>query len=102
MKGLRAVIRREYLQRVRSRWFLFSTFLFPVLIIAMSVVPGLSAQRSEMARRNIAVVDETGAFYERLEPRLNGIGFQVREASPGTEADLAREVRERGEYAGSW
>jgi ABC-2 type transport system permease protein len=99
MSALKVVIRREYLQRIRSRWFLVATFFFPVFLIAMSVIPGIFAQRSEVARRNIAVVDETGAFYEKLEPRLSALGFRVREVSPGSEDELRTEVLE-GELGG--
>jgi ABC-2 type transport system permease protein len=92
MNGLFPVIRREYLQRVKSRWFLVATFAFPILIIGMGVLPGIFAERSEAARRNIAVVDEVGVLYERLEPRLADLGFQVRQAPTGTEEQLRAEI----------
>lgn len=43
MKGLFPVIRREYLQRVRSGWFLFGTVLAPVFVIGVTVIPAFLA-----------------------------------------------------------
>jgi ABC-2 type transport system permease protein len=78
MRNVWAVIRREYLQRVRSRWFVFSTIAGPLFMIGVIVVPALLANRSEQAERIIAVVDRTDALYERVAPRLEDAGFQVR------------------------
>ena len=34
-----AVTRREYVERVRTRWFLISTFALPVVLIALMLLP---------------------------------------------------------------
>lgn len=78
MSNVWAVIRREYLQRVRSKWFLISTIGGPLFMIGIMVIPALTAGRAERAERNIAVVDRTGALYERLAPRLEEGGYRVR------------------------
>ena len=39
MRIVMAVIRREYLQRVRSKWFAFGTIAGPILMIAVFAVP---------------------------------------------------------------
>lgn len=79
MSNVWAVIRREYLQRVRSKWFVISTIGGPLFMIGLMVIPALTAGRAEKAGRNIAVVDRTGALFERLAPRLEEGGYQVRE-----------------------
>ena len=58
MKTLLTIIRREYLQRVRSRWFLVSTFGAPVFFIGIAVVPIILEMGREEARRSIALIDE--------------------------------------------
>ena len=40
-----AVIRREYLQRVRSRWFVIATLAAPLLMMALIIVPAVMASR---------------------------------------------------------
>ena len=41
MKKLFAVIKREYIQRVRTKFFVIATILGPVLMAAFTVVPAL-------------------------------------------------------------
>ncbi len=77
MSNVWAVIRREYLQRVRSKWFIFSTVGGPLFMIGLMVIPALTAGRAERAGRNIALVDRTEVLYERLIPRLEESGLTV-------------------------
>jgi len=64
-----AVIRREFVERVRSKWFWISALLGPVFFGAMIVVPVLFAGAG--GTRRIAVVDATtGAFGERVAAGL--------------------------------
>jgi ABC-2 type transport system permease protein len=88
MSALWAVIRREYLQRVKSKWFLVSTFAVPVFFIGMMVVPIVLESSREEARRNIAIVDRTGVLAERVQPRLEEAGFTIQIAEPGSEESL--------------
>ena len=69
-----AVIRREYLQRVRSKWFIFATIAGPVLMAGLIFVPAYFAARGEIDERVMAVVDRTGVLYEGLAPRLEDFG----------------------------
>ena len=88
MKGLIPVIKREYLQRVRSKWFVLATVLAPAFLIGTMAVPIILETRSEEARRNVALVDETGVLYDRVAPRLEEAGFTVRPEEPGMEDAL--------------
>ncbi len=94
MSGLLVVLRREYLQRVKSRWFLVGTLLAPALFAGMMVVPILYESGKEEARRALAVVDETGVLFERIAPRLEEAGFTVRRAAPGSQESLGDEINE--------
>ena len=77
MTNVWVVIRREYLQRVRSKWFIFSTVLAPVFMAAMMILPGYFATKGERANREIAVVDRTGVMYDSLAPRLEEARYTV-------------------------
>ena len=83
MKGLIPILKREYLQRVRSKWFVFGTVLAPALVIGMMVVPIIFESRSQEARRNIALVDETGVLSTLVAPRLEEAGFTVHPVNSG-------------------
>jgi ABC-2 type transport system permease protein len=61
-----AVVRREFIERVRTKWFIISTVLGPVFLIAVSVLPAVLATQGS-GPRTIAIVDEgSGGLAERV------------------------------------
>ncbi len=92
-----AVIRREYLQRVRSRWFIASTLGAPLFMAALIFLPAYLARRGEQAERSLALVDRTEVLYERLAARLEEAGYRVRREpwSDQVVATLSQEVKDR-------
>ena len=56
------VAKREYLERVRSRWFVMMTLFVPVFITAIFLIPAWVTARSAAgtASRNIVILDATG------------------------------------------
>jgi ABC-2 type transport system permease protein len=96
-----AVIRREYLQRVRSKAFIFTTIGLPIFMAAVFVVPVYFASQSQDEERRLAVVDHTGVLYDRiLAGGLGASGWELRlESGPDIEATLRRGVDE-GEVGG--
>jgi len=75
MGKLFAVIRREYLERVRSKWFVIATLFGPVFFGAIMFVPALISSREEASANgtNITIVDATGTgLGERVSSRLAG------------------------------
>lgn len=79
MSDIWAVIKREYLQRVRSKWFIFATVGGPIFMLGLILVPAYFAAQSEEADRVLAVVDRTGILFEGLAPRLEEAGYDVSE-----------------------
>lgn len=71
MNKMFAVIKREYLQAVRKKMFIFMTLFFPVLMAALFIVPGLMVAKG-LGGKKVAVIDGTGAlessFAHHLEP----------------------------------
>lgn len=57
------VAKREYLERVRSRWFVVMTLFVPVFITAIFLIPAWVTARSAAgtASRNIVILDATGS-----------------------------------------
>lgn len=72
MAKLLVVFRREYLERVRSKWFLLGTLLGPAFFLLVAGAPRLIGGRGEGTRdvARIEIVDATGA----------GLGARVVEA----------------------
>lgn len=78
MDKLIAVIKREYLERVRTKWFIISTVFGPVFFAIIMVVPGLLTVRNMRSAQvtDFRIIDATGT----------GLGERV-----------ARTLRERAE-----
>jgi len=70
MKKISLIIRREYLTRVRKKSFIVMTILGPLLMAAMVIVPIYIATISNETK-TIAVIDETGLFYEKFKESDN-------------------------------
>ena len=67
-----AVVRREYIERVRTKGFVIATVLGPVIMAAMMVVPALVA-RSGGKPLKIAVLDALGALGPAVEDALREV-----------------------------
>jgi ABC-2 type transport system permease protein len=75
MAKLWAVIKREYLERVRSKWFLIATLFGPIFFSAIIIVPAWLASRSKVTSDiyNIVILDATGSgFGHRLAVNIAG------------------------------
>lgn len=68
LDNIQIVARREYLQRVKSKGFWIGTVLFPVFMLAMTVLPSLFLLRSRTTH-NVVVVDETGRVAQHLSDK---------------------------------
>jgi ABC-2 type transport system permease protein len=64
-----AVARREYLQRVRSRAFMVATFLGPLILGGMMLIPALAAGRATRPLK-VAVLDTAGTLRAPVERAL--------------------------------
>ena len=70
MKKLFAVVKREYVQRVRTKFFVVATILGPLLMAAFTVVPALMFGLKSGAPTRIAIIDRTGKIYARVAREL--------------------------------
>jgi ABC-2 type transport system permease protein len=62
-KKIFIVAKREYLERVRTRWFLVMTLIVPVIMAGAILIPTYMASRggASTSIRHIAIIDATGA-----------------------------------------
>jgi ABC-2 type transport system permease protein len=71
------VIRREFIERVRTKWFIIGTVMGPVLMFGLIALPILMAEGGA-ANRTVAVLDATtGEFGSRITEALDRL-VQVR------------------------
>lgn len=71
MNKIFLIIKREYLTRVRKRSFLVMTFLGPILMAAMIILPIYFTHISEKTEQKVLVLDETGWFYQKFKDQDN-------------------------------
>lgn len=96
-----AVVRREFVEKVRNKWFLISTVLGPVFIIAVSVLPSLLATKTGRVNHIVLVNEESGPLASRVRTQLAASGrfsVTIQPADPGRHdavtASLTRQVQD--------
>jgi ABC-2 type transport system permease protein len=75
MAKLWAIIKREYLERVRSKWFLIATLFGPIFFSAIIIVPAWLSSRSKATSDiyNTTILDATAnGFGHRLAINIAG------------------------------
>ena len=89
------ILRREYLERVRNKWFLLATLLVPALLIGLTFLPILLAGQDGGRRLTVAVVDRSGGeLAERLRGVLARDEIEVRAFRADGEIETIGDMRE--------
>ncbi|MBI4418423.1 MAG: ABC transporter permease [Ignavibacteriales bacterium] len=65
-----SVARWEFLEKIKSKAFLISLVLLPVIMVAFGVLPGILVSQTEEKETLVGIIDETGKLYRSLEQRL--------------------------------
>jgi len=105
MRKILSVIKREYIQMVRTKGFIIGTVLGPVFMIALIVVPIIVSSVSVEKQETIGVVDLSNEIFMELDKKLDHKDYRLKdglrryvleklEPSAGTE-ELRHELRER-------
>ena len=92
MSAVWAVIRREYVQRVRSPWFVFATLGVPLLVAATTALPMALASRRQEAAVRMVVIDRGGDVGSGLARALSNGGWEVERADPADEPAVRARV----------
>lgn len=88
IKTIGIIISREYLNKVKKKSFLVTTFVVPILMAALCLVPILMMLNSKEKAKTVAVVDESGI----MMPFMTGtevLSFED-QTSEGTDAAKTR------------
>ncbi|MDX2033636.1 MAG: ABC transporter permease [Blastocatellia bacterium] len=89
MKKLFAIIKREYLTRVRSKGFIIGTIISPLIMMGFAIVPYLLARSSGPDKYRIVVLDQNGD--DVLIARFQELLLE-RKAPRAARYELTREV----------
>ncbi|MFV1987024.1 MAG: ABC transporter permease [Gemmatimonadota bacterium] len=94
-----AVIRREFMQRVKTKWFLISTIGLPVLMVGLMVLAGVfiaSAQDTEEVV-SIGIIDPSGRVGDFLVEELladSALASRVQELDGASEEEVRQALTE--------
>lgn len=94
MSKIALIIKREYTTRVMKPSFIVLTFLTPVLIAGMIMVPLLLAQIKDNSVKKIIVIDQTGLYTDVFTDNDN---YQFEFVNQ--EINQFRETKEKGTYS---
>ena len=89
MDKILLIIKREYLTRVKKRSFVVMTFLGPILMAALFIVPAYIAMRDK-EKENVTIVDETGIFASKFKNTENYTFFVSNEKFADAKAKLSK------------
>jgi ABC-2 type transport system permease protein len=70
MKKTLIVAKWEYLERVKSKMFIISLFIFPIIIIAFAVLPSLLVSRMDDSQKQIGLIDPENILAQQLIQKL--------------------------------
>lgn len=94
MSKISLIIKREYTTRVLKPSFIILTFLTPLLMAGMIMVPLLLAQIKDDTQKKIVVIDQTGLYSDVLVSNDQYL-FELVDQEPGS----YRESHDNSEYA---
>lgn len=75
------IARWEYLQKIRSKGFILSLLITPLMIVAFGVLPGLLVGQGPDEVKVVGVVDRTGTFFNQLKERMEK-GWKLKDGQP--------------------
>lgn len=81
MRKILSVIKREYVQIVRTKGFIIGTILGPVFMLGLLVVPILVQTAAVEEQKTIGVVDLTYEVFSGLDKRLAQSQFKLQDGS---------------------
>ena len=86
-----AIVKREYLQRVRAKMFIVTTILLPLIMSLLGIVPIVIININAGSAMRVAVVDETGKMYEHLN---EAVGSDVSRQEGNANDQRSETIRE--------
>lgn len=95
MRKFFAVLKREYIQRIRARMFIVTTIMFPLAMALFGIVPVVIMNMDVGSPLRLAVVDGTGKIFGRFSSELNNrdIASSKGEINPAAGRDVGQVTR---------
>src|SRR5437016_3360641 len=73
--------RWEYMQRVRSKSFILSLVLTPLIMVGFGVLPSLLFDKEPDSTKTVGLMDPSGKLYEHIKARIES-GEKLKSGQP--------------------
>ena len=70
MKKILAIAKWEFIEKVKTKTFIISLILTPIIIIGFSIVPTLLSTKEDARTKAIGVLDITGFYFDNVRKAL--------------------------------
>jgi ABC-2 type transport system permease protein len=70
MKKILTIAKWEYLEKLKTKAFIISLIITPLIIIGFSILPTLLSNKEELRTKAIGVVDPSGEYFNQLNSEL--------------------------------
>jgi ABC-2 type transport system permease protein len=105
MNKFLAVVRREYVERVRTKMFIVMTILGPIMLAVFTIVPGLLFSIKAGGPTRLAIVDQTDRLSGRVREAImndeddSDENANANDAAAATEKAMNSNIKDRAEAA---
>ncbi|HDP67823.1 MAG TPA: hypothetical protein ENN20_04890, partial [Candidatus Marinimicrobia bacterium] len=65
------IARWEYLTRIRSKWFIISTLIIPLVLVAFMFIPSLLVGEPGMEMKIVGLIDASGIIGADFESSIS-------------------------------
>jgi len=79
MKKYLVIAKWEFLEKVKTKAFLISLFLTPLIIFVFSFLPGKLAQEEDKNIKVIGILDSTQIYFQHLSEKLSSLAFDTKQ-----------------------
>jgi ABC-2 type transport system permease protein len=67
MRNIFVIARWEYITRIRSKWFIISTLIIPIVLVGFMFLPALLMESTGSEMKLIALIDGTHELSDKFE-----------------------------------
>jgi ABC-2 type transport system permease protein len=95
LREMWVIAKREFIERVKSKWFIVMTILWPILMVGMIVVPALLGGKGTEGAK-VQIIDKSGELGERMAQKLagpaifHGLEWKTTVVPPDTTEEVVR------------
>lgn len=80
MKKILAIAKWEYIEKVKTKTFIISLVLTPLIILSFSLLPTLFADKNDERTKVIGIIDSSGEYFNELRQQLES--FKLEDEQP--------------------